>query len=273
MIVRGDDASQRGPDRSAVILRQDGVQSRALSVAGDKNGNIVLMKARMSGRSAAFARLARQIGAPALKGFEDERFVRLDDSASSVGACRPREPSKTGDASETPSSDARRNAGRPWPSSFLRSSPRRGRPTSFLCRCAIGVLVSALKVRLNSCSETAKVHASVPKRRSLAPRSAGSPGFPPAHGRSFPKRPDGDKGDRGDCVAASLDMAGVAFEVLMETGVRVRRVCVCWPRNWSAPNASPIPRSSRPSRVRASVVSRAFLTDIEVRRRGGVSPP
>ena len=80
MIVRGDDARQRGPDRSAVILRQDGVDGRARSVAGDKNGNIVLMKARMSGRSAASARLARQIGPPALKGFEDERFVRLEDS-------------------------------------------------------------------------------------------------------------------------------------------------------------------------------------------------
>ena len=38
MIVRGDDARQRGPDRSAVILRQDGVDGRARSVAGDKNG-------------------------------------------------------------------------------------------------------------------------------------------------------------------------------------------------------------------------------------------
>ena len=39
------------------------------------------MKARMPRLSAAFARLARQIGPPALKGFEDERFVRLDNSA------------------------------------------------------------------------------------------------------------------------------------------------------------------------------------------------
>jgi uncharacterized protein len=30
------------------------------------------------------------------------------------------------------------------------------------------------------------------------------------------------KGDRGDRVAASLDMAGVAFKVMMETGVRVQ---------------------------------------------------
>ena len=56
MIFRGDDARQRGRDRSAVILRQDGVKGRALPVAGDKNGNIVLMKARMSGLAAAFAR-------------------------------------------------------------------------------------------------------------------------------------------------------------------------------------------------------------------------
>ena len=40
MIFGRDDAGQRGPDRSAVILRQDGVEGRALSVAGDKNGNL-----------------------------------------------------------------------------------------------------------------------------------------------------------------------------------------------------------------------------------------
>jgi hypothetical protein len=39
------------------------------------------MEARMPGRSAPFARLARQIGPPALEGFKDEGFVRLDDSA------------------------------------------------------------------------------------------------------------------------------------------------------------------------------------------------
>ena len=43
------------------------------------------MKARMSRLSAAFARLARQIGPPALKGFQDERFVRLDDFAQASG--------------------------------------------------------------------------------------------------------------------------------------------------------------------------------------------
>ena len=81
MISRRHDARQRGADRSAVDLRQNGVEGRALPVAGDENGNVVLMEARMPGLSAALARLSRQIGPPALEGFEDEGFVRLDDSA------------------------------------------------------------------------------------------------------------------------------------------------------------------------------------------------
>ena len=38
MIFGRDDAGQRGPDRSAVILRQDGVEGRALSVAATRMG-------------------------------------------------------------------------------------------------------------------------------------------------------------------------------------------------------------------------------------------
>ena len=73
MIARRDDAGEGGPDRSAVDLRQHGVEGRALPVAGDEDGNVVLIKASMPGRSAALTRLARQIGPTALERFEDER--------------------------------------------------------------------------------------------------------------------------------------------------------------------------------------------------------
>ena len=55
MIGRRHDAGERRSDRGAVVLRQDGVEGRALPVAGDENRNVVLMKARMPGRSAPFA--------------------------------------------------------------------------------------------------------------------------------------------------------------------------------------------------------------------------
>ena len=79
MIAGRDDAGQGGPDGSAVDLRQDGVESRALPVSGDKDGNVVLIKASMPGCSAALTRLARQIGPTALERLEDEGFVRFDD--------------------------------------------------------------------------------------------------------------------------------------------------------------------------------------------------
>ena len=85
MIFARHDARQRRSDRGAVVLRQDRVEGRAPPVAGDENGNVVRMEARMPGRSAPFARLARQIGPPALEGFKDEGFVRLDDSAQFSG--------------------------------------------------------------------------------------------------------------------------------------------------------------------------------------------
>ena len=81
MIFARHDARQRRFDRGAVVLRQDRVEGRAPPVAGDEDGNVVRMESRMPGRAAAFARLARQIGPPALEGFEDEGFVRLDDFA------------------------------------------------------------------------------------------------------------------------------------------------------------------------------------------------
>ena len=52
MIARRDDAGERGADRSAIDLRQDGVEGGALPVAGDEDRDIVLIKARMPGRPA-----------------------------------------------------------------------------------------------------------------------------------------------------------------------------------------------------------------------------
>ena len=62
MICGRHDARQRRGDRSAVGLRQNRVEGRALPVAGDEDGNIVLIGTRMTGRSAPLARRARQIG-------------------------------------------------------------------------------------------------------------------------------------------------------------------------------------------------------------------
>src|SRR5260370_40906167 len=81
MIVGRGDAGQRSANHGPVALRQIGVEGRALAVPGDKDGNVVLMEARMSGRSAASTRLARQIGPPALERLEDEGFIGFDDSA------------------------------------------------------------------------------------------------------------------------------------------------------------------------------------------------
>jgi hypothetical protein len=79
MIARRDDAGEGVPDCSAVDLRQDCVKGCAFPVAGDKDGTVVLIRARMPGRSAPFARLARQIGPAAVEGFEDEGLVGFDD--------------------------------------------------------------------------------------------------------------------------------------------------------------------------------------------------
>jgi hypothetical protein len=79
MVAGRDDAGEGGPDRSAVGLRQDRVEGRALPVAGDKDGNVVLIKASMSRPSAPLARLSWQIGPAALERLEDEGFVGFDD--------------------------------------------------------------------------------------------------------------------------------------------------------------------------------------------------
>jgi len=81
MVVLCDDAGKRSSYGSTVDLRQDRVEGRALPIAGDENGNIVLIGPRMPGLAASFARRARQIGPSALEGFEDEGLVRFDDPA------------------------------------------------------------------------------------------------------------------------------------------------------------------------------------------------
>ena len=82
MIARRDDSGEGEAHRSAVDLRQDRVEGGAVPVAGDKDGNVVvLIKARMPGHSAALSRLSRQVGPAALEGFEDEGFVRFDNSS------------------------------------------------------------------------------------------------------------------------------------------------------------------------------------------------
>ena len=89
-IARRDNSGEGEAHRSAVDLGQDRVEGGAVPVAGDKDGNVVLVKARMPGRSAAPSRLSRQVGPSALEEFENEGFVRFDNSSQTPGlvACR-----------------------------------------------------------------------------------------------------------------------------------------------------------------------------------------
>ena len=81
VIGRRDESGQRRVDGGARDLRQNGVAGRALPVAGDEDGNIVLIGTGMAGRPAPLARRARQVGPSPLEGFEDEGLIRLDNSA------------------------------------------------------------------------------------------------------------------------------------------------------------------------------------------------
>ena len=74
-------SGQRRADGGAGDLRQNGVEGRALPVAGDEDGNIVLIETGMAGRPTPFSRLAWQIGPTALEGFENEGLIRFDDPA------------------------------------------------------------------------------------------------------------------------------------------------------------------------------------------------
>ena len=69
VIARRDDAGERGSDGNAVNLRQDRIEGRALPVARDEDGNVILIKAWIAGLSTSLSRLSRQIGPPALEGF------------------------------------------------------------------------------------------------------------------------------------------------------------------------------------------------------------
>ena len=51
MVLSRNHARQRRSDRGVVVLRQNGVESRALPVAGDEDGNVVLIRTRMPGLS------------------------------------------------------------------------------------------------------------------------------------------------------------------------------------------------------------------------------
>lgn len=56
MIGGRDNSGKRCAYGSPVDLRQNRVESRALPVAGDEDGNVVLIKAGMPGRSAALSK-------------------------------------------------------------------------------------------------------------------------------------------------------------------------------------------------------------------------
>src|SRR4029077_19585662 len=132
MVPRRDDSGKRGAYGSPVDLRQDGVEGRALPVAGDEDGNIVLIGSRMPGLAAPFTRCARQVGPPDFAGFEDEGFVRFDDTAQRarlVGGGARRNRCRQRKAA----SDERRTVARSWPGSCLRSSRARARAISPSC--------------------------------------------------------------------------------------------------------------------------------------------
>ena len=75
MICGRNDARQHRGDRGVVVLRQNGVEGRAFPVAGDEDGNVVLIGARMPGRSASLT---------ALRGRSDQR--PLKDSRMKVSS-------------------------------------------------------------------------------------------------------------------------------------------------------------------------------------------
>jgi hypothetical protein len=54
-------------DRDAIDIRQHGVDSRGLAVAGDEDGYVVEEETGMTGLAAALARLAGKIESPALE--------------------------------------------------------------------------------------------------------------------------------------------------------------------------------------------------------------
>jgi hypothetical protein len=67
LVVRRDDATQRGGDRGAVELGQYRVRRRAISVAGNENGNLLGRQAALGCFAAPLARRTREIGPPAFE--------------------------------------------------------------------------------------------------------------------------------------------------------------------------------------------------------------
>ena len=129
----------------------------------------------MPGRPAPFTPLARQIGPTALEGFKDEGLVRLDDSAqllglSAAGAPRKRWRQRNAAVGRTPQSSA--VLARLLPSIIARawSSQR-----SLLCRCAIAVLVSALKVRPQLLQRNRESPCEPPQATIARPAQCGQP--------------------------------------------------------------------------------------------------
>ena len=143
----------------------------------------------MPGLAAPFTRCARQVGPPAFEGFEDEGFVRFDDPAQRsrlVGGGRAQKPMPPAEGRRRMNAAQLRGLGQ----ALALDHRARGGPFLFLRRCAIGVLVSALKVRPQPCSGTATARASDPSQRSRGRRSADTPEPQPAQARRSARPPD-----------------------------------------------------------------------------------
>ena len=132
MVAGRYDFGKRGAHGSPVDLRQDGVEGRALPVAGDEDGNIVLIGPRMLGLAAPFMRGARQVGPPAFEGFEDQ-VSSASTTPLKFAACWRQARAETDAASGRRSSDERRTVARSWPGSCL---DYRGREPAISPSCA-----------------------------------------------------------------------------------------------------------------------------------------
>ena len=137
MICGRNDARQHRGDRGVVVLGQYSVEGRAFPVAGDKDGNVLLIGARIR---AVPPRLR------ALRGRSDQRPLKESrmkvSSASTIPlkleACRRRARAGTDAASGTRWSDGRRTVSRSSPGSCPRSSPGRDEPLLLLAQMRHG---------------------------------------------------------------------------------------------------------------------------------------
>ena len=67
LVVRHDNAAQRGGDRGAVALGKHRVGGRSMPVTGDQDWNLFGREAALGRLAAPLARRTGQIGAPALE--------------------------------------------------------------------------------------------------------------------------------------------------------------------------------------------------------------